>query len=302
MSGINTQTTDPAPNEQLDYARSALVAIRGIYTTFVQNLFYLRRPGDYHWNPDDRLTDIYITNEVPIKEISIQVRPGITFTRTPVFFYSLGFNDDLLGYEFRTGQKRKSLLIIGAMVVNVVSKAAMESEALANDVAHQLWARREDLIKQGLFEVGRQVSVGSPSPAGSIVAGDKHDEYVVTSFTSPFQYVQTTYTTPVNVPMLSGINVDLEHGQKPRVNPRGYLDMNSKGGELPFGVKRTRLTGGDGLPKTTHPLNPNVKVVVTPIRTGEAKLRPIAGRELLIPIDGAPEDPSSKQSFKVLGS
>lgn len=186
-----------------------LTQLRMLYAAFVQGLFAAAPAGSYHWNSDTNSTEIYISGETPVKAETIGMRPAISFTRGPIQFYSLGM-DDMLKYQFSTGQKTKSVLIPGVMSINCCSRNALESEKIAWVVAEHLWLLREMLIGANLFyEVGRQPQVSSPSPAEGIVAADSGDEWYATVVSSPFQFPRMSQFTPLNAQIVNSIEMQI---------------------------------------------------------------------------------------------
>lgn len=303
MPSVPQSHDPPADRPDSSFRHNPLEHVRYLYTRFIQLLFWYHEPGYMHWDADDQQTEIYITNELPIKEEKLQMRPGITFTRSPVLFYSLGFNDDQMHVDMRTGAETKSVLIMGSMSINCVSRVPLESEHIAFHVGDQIWAQRKILIKTGFFEVGRQIAVGSPSPAGSIVAGDSADEYFVTTVSSPFQFQRTTIVTPIGVQYVGGFNVELKTGKPKNYNPQGVL-LNNINGNLPFQIDRsvaTEASSRSRLPVMPHPLNPAQSVFVKEVRRGGAR----SSTDALVPItrDGVEESASKPAppsvSFKV---
>lgn len=273
------QTTSSGDFPHNSFKHSPLEQVRNLYAGFCQGLFAAAPKGSYHWAPSVHETEIYITDENPIQVESVGIRPAISFTRGPVQSLSLG-QDDLLSYDFQTGQKKKSILVPGTMSINCCSRVDIESEKIAWLVAEQLWLHRELLMKAGFFEIGRQFIVGSPSPAGSIVAGDSADEWYCTTISSPFQIYRTSQFTPINEKVLEGINLQFSStfntvdGSGPPANPGGA--------DLPVGI--TSSAPGISAPLVPHPLNPAqlVQVKVShPFRLG-VKPPAIGGRAIPI--------------------
>ena len=187
---------------------SPLEHVRSLFVQFFQGLFAASPRGAYHWDESDELTEIVISSESVIKAEVLGLRPAVTFTRSPVQFYTLGI-DDMLAYNMATGTKRKAVLVPGTMVINCSSRVQLESERIAWICAEQLWLHREMLMQQGLFEVGRQPAIGSPSPAGSIISGDQGDEWYVTAVTCPYQFYRTSQFSPLNKPILNSVQLNL---------------------------------------------------------------------------------------------
>lgn len=194
---------------QSSFKDEPLTQLRMLYAAFVQGLFGAAPLGNFHWSSDTDRTEIFISGETPIKADIVGMRPAISFTRGPIQFYSLGM-DDMLKYQFSTGQKTKSVLIPGTMSINCCSRNALESEKIAWVVAEHLWLLREMLIGANLFyEIGRQPQVSSPSPAEGIVVGDAGDEWYCTVVSSPFQFPRMSQFTPLNKQIVQSIELQI---------------------------------------------------------------------------------------------
>jgi len=167
-------------------------------------LFQAAPRGSYHWDPNIAATEIVITDENPINLSVVGVRPAISFTRSPVQFFGLGM-DDLDKYDFATGMKQKTMLVPGTMNINCCSRNDLESENLAWLYAEQLWLHREQLMRAGMFEIGRNMVIGFPSFLGSIVEDDGADEWYVTSVQSLFQFHRTFRSTPLGARVIQGV-------------------------------------------------------------------------------------------------
>ncbi len=261
--------------------------VRVLFTSFVQGLFNAAPPGAFHWDSDLDATEIVITDENPIHIETLQSRPAITFTRGPVQFYSLGI-DDMEFYDFRYEKKVKNILVPGTMSINCISRVDLETEDLAWVVAEHIWLLRELLLKEGFFELGRQISVGSPSPAGSLVANDQGDEAYVTTVSVPFQFPRQSAFTPLGRRIAESIELRVSAAGK-RVNSQGppqagwefplnevrsfppsfapdASDVYSKTPD-PAGVRESFL------PLQPHPLNPAAMVTVRTVRPNRPGIR-----------------------------
>lgn len=281
------------PEDSFKY--SPLEHVRTLFVRFVQGLFYTAPPGAYHWEPND-MSELFVTDENPIKIEEIGTRPAVSVTRGPVQFYSLGL-DDMLGYDFPTGKKQKSVIVPGTMVINCCSRVEAECERLAWIIGEQLWANRELLMKAGFFEVGRQPSFGAPSPAGSIVTGDNADEWYCTALTCPFQFYRTTNVTPLGPRILQGIDLAMRASVKP-VRILGPAD--APGAEYPtfaegcpppsFAPEASDVNGDSPNPGSSaparnvvpHPLNPSQMVTYRSVRPNSPAVKPpsIGGRSI----------------------
>ena len=272
--------------------------VRTLYCSFVQGLFWSAPVGAYHWDPDNEVSEIYITDENQVKPDSMGIRPAVSFTRGPVRFATIGM-DDMLEYDPITGRKVKSVLVPGTMTVNCLSRVDLEAERLAWIIAEQLWANRELLMKKGFFEIGRQPVIGSPSPAGSLISGDSGDELYVVPVQCPYHFYRTTAITPIGAPLLQGIDIALKtHGLKQQDGgapaTAGANLPYSVIGRLPppFAPCASDVYGGTPQPDgertvfqvVPHPLNPSQMVEVRPFRPNAVRMKPQPIRARSIPL------------------
>lgn len=302
-----------------DFKYSPLERVRSLFVGFFQGLFSAALPGQYHWEPEDSqsTSEIYITNENPVKDTTAGTRPAISFTRGPAQFYSLGL-DDMLHFNMQTGSKEKSVLVPSTMSINCLSRVDLESEFLAWTCAEQLWLHRELLLQAGFFEVGRMPAIGSPSAAGSLVAGDNGDEWYGTIVTCPFQFYRTSRVTPLNRPMLQELQLRItaHMAQAAEIG----VTLGGRGGApaypgagVPAGVTGVRpppyapqasdvygntpnpLVGGPPLlPLVPHPLNPSQLVTVRSSRPNSPAVKPPAIGGRTIPIQSSSVEESSQ--------
>jgi len=307
---VPSKVTQTAPLERDSFKDSPLEHVRALFAGFVQGLFYAAPPGAYHWDPNGDVSEIFIADEGPIKTEALGQRPGVSFTRGPVQFYSLGL-DDMLGYNAETGTKQKSVLVPGTMTINCISRVVLESERLAWIIAEQLWANRELLMKEGFFEIGRQPIIGAPSPAGSLVMADQGDEYFATSVSCPYQFYRTTNITPLNKKIIGSMGLILRQraltvgpnqGPITAVSIEGYMPPHFSPASDATG--NTPMAGGvePCRPLVPHPLNPAQMVVVRAVRPNRPGLRPasIAGRTIPLTESCVPESsPNVTISSKV---
>ena len=282
MSSKVIETAQRGAFPESSFKYSPLTHVRVLYASFIQGLFYAAPVGSYHWEPDMQSTDIVITDETPINIDSVGMRPAITFTRGPIQFYSLAL-DDMMGYDFETGRKVKSVLIPGTMSINCCSRNDLESEKIAWVIAEHLWLLREVLMKAGFFEIGRQPIVSAPSPAGSIVTGDNAREWFCTTVSSPFQFYRTSQFTPLNKTIVNNIQLSIRAAMQ-KATPFAAPAITGGSHQLPFDIHlcpppafapySSDVYGGSVnpgeyapiLPTQPHPLNPAVRVVVRQIR------------------------------------
>ena len=282
-----TETSPRGGFPASSFKYTPLEHLRWLYARFIQGLFSAAPLGAYHWDENEQSTEIVISGENVLEAERVGVRPAITFTRGPVNFFTLG-HDDMLGVDMASGAKTKSVLVPGVMSINCLSREDLESERIAWIVAEQLWMNRDLLMKFGFFEVGRQPSLGAPSPAGSLVANDGGREWYATTVACPFQFYRTGTLTPLGHAIVAGIEVSLT-ARPPGVLPEFTVpSVPGSPQQPPYGIIRAcppsfspasdsrgnspNATGTPDLPNLVpHPLNPSQLVTVTrvgPRRTG----------------------------------
>lgn len=289
-----TRPDDGFPASSFRY--TPLRHLRVLFVNFTQGLFSAAPDGAYRWSPDFNRTQITITAEGTIKTERLQGRPGISFTRGTLQFYSR-WMDDMLSYDFRTEQKTKSVLVPGTMAVNCISRVDLESEEIAWVVSEHFWLLRELLMKQGFFDIGREITISAPSPAGSLVIGDSADEYFATTLTIPFQFYRTSIFTPLGKQIVRSIELSLRTNAL-SLQPKSAAVSDH---EFPLSIHEcfppafapdasdvyggTPNPGGVVVPKlplVPHPLNPAKLVHVRVVRGNQpGGVRPGGGSYVL---------------------
>jgi hypothetical protein len=315
-----TTPTGAFPEDSFKY--SPLEHVRSLFVGFFQGLFAAAPLGAYHWDADDEVSQLYISDENPVKAEVIGQRPAISCMRGPVQFYSLGL-DDMMDYDFQTGTKRKSVLVPGTMVVNCSSRVPLECERIAWICAEQLWLHREMLLAAGFFEIGRQPAISACSPAGSIVTADSSDEWFVTAVTCPFQFDRTSQTSPLGKRIIKDVGVSiraqLQHVNAQHTRFGGHGGEPASGGVNPpvdiradrpasFAPQASDVYGNTPTPGQVapvlsvvpHPLNPAQLVTVRAARPNSPAVKPpsMGGRTIPIAAVGV-EESSSGQTDRV---
>jgi hypothetical protein len=255
--------------------------LRGLFVGFLQGLFGAAPIGSYHWEEDRQTTDIVIQDEAPVSEETMQQRPLIVITRGPIQFYSFGM-DDLHEYRMDINRKTKGILVPGTITINCCSRTPLEAENIAWTVGEHLWLLRDLLIGTGrLFDVGRQIQIGAPSPAGSIIADDNGHKWYAVAVSVPFQFTRTSARTPLGDRIIQNIHARLSprfggkpaQGGPPPVGGHEYpVDItryppppivnapDAKGATASFAQQ------GAAIQKQRHPLYPDKEVTIRTVR------------------------------------
>lgn len=283
MSAKNPEARPSPRFPESSFKYNPLMHIRVLFVRFIQGLFSYAPEGNYRWTSDDETTEIYVTDEEVIQPTVVERVPTVSLTRGPIQFYNLGL-DDLEEYDFALDRKIKGVLIPGTMTVNCCSRVALESEFIAMVISDHLWTLRDLLMKQGFFEVGRGIQIGSPSKAGSIIGGDRGDEFFCTPVSVPYQFPRLSSVTPLNQRVVQGIEQLLQVREPMAVNNQG---APWRGHEYPFSVCATRPDSfapdardlnQQHAALQPHPLNPSRLVRVRVVRPNRAGSRLISSR------------------------
>lgn len=263
-----------------------MVALRETFVGFLQGLFGAVPPdlGCWHWDDDPNVSEIVIRDESTVKEEVIGKRPLITLSRGPLQFATLGL-DDMMKYEADIDKKTKGVLVAGTMSINCCSRVSIESESIAWVAMEYIWLLRDLLLANSLlFDTGMRPQMGSPSPAGSIIADGKGDEWICTTVSFPFQFIRTSSFTPLGKAIVRNIEnriafnttlvrnmgpPDLAHAHEGTVPsaiyacpPPPFTGASDVQGRTPDPAGRRQYF----LPKQPHPLNPAVEVTVRTVR------------------------------------
>jgi len=302
-----TPETEPTPLFPGSFRYTPLQALRELFIGFLHGLFNGAPKGAYHWEESDDTTEIFIRDEATVAEETLGGRPLITIVRGPIQFHSLGL-DDMLKYEADIDKKTKTVLVPGTMTLNCCSRVSLESEQIAWVVMEHIWILREKLIgNQLLFDTGQRPQMGSPSPAGSIIADGKGKEWICTPVSFPFQMYRTSSFTPLGLQIVRSIENHIDS----RLYRMRNLGPPAITHEVPVGIHEcppppvTAASDERGmspdpggrrqyfLPKQPHPLNPAKTVTVRTVRPFRPGLRPFVGvRPGAVPIP----DPCVKES------
>jgi hypothetical protein len=275
--------------------------VRVLLLSFVQGLYAEAPPGCYRWNPDDEKSEIIIRDESPLRVERVGARPAISLTMGSIQFYNLGL-DDMFTFDVSTGRKVKVVLIPGVVSLNCCSRVQIEAQNIACTVDEHIWLLRELLLKQGFFEIGRNIQVGPPSSPGSVVAGDEGDEWYVSTVNVPFQFGRKSAFTPLWDSIVQNIELNLNTTRRNVTDGKGGPAV--AGHELPVRVHecppeafvpgasdaRGRTPDGanaqvDPPPIYPHPLDPSKKVYVTTIRPYRVNAPKYFNKGLILPIE-----------------
>lgn len=311
-----SQTDPRGAFPQSSFKYTPLEHIETLLISFIQGLFGAAPPGYYHWAPDET-SEIYLSAADPVHSKDIGQRPAVALTCGPIQFVSVGL-DDMTGYQAATGQKEKTVLVIGTMSLNCCARVKTQSRQIAWIVWEHIWLLRDLLLRAGFFDIGRSMGIGATTGAEQIIVADSGDEWYATPLLCPFQFSRTSRFTPLGQRVLGNIEASIQAAQQ-RMFGQGV--PTAPGTDLPFATTSaappsfapgasdahggTPNPGSDknGLQLVPHPLNPSQLVTVRIARGTRAGVRvPQAQHDLPITegsVEQSPLPVTDPQWFKV---
>lgn len=177
-------------DDPLNYMVKAFIA-------FLQTIFETAPVGHFHWRPQFEETEIVITEENPVKVDAVEQKPVLSVILGPCRFNGSSL-DDLVNVSAVDAKEIHTDLIPGTMSINCMSRVPQEARFLGWICSRTIWNLRKLFIKEThIHEVGRNISVGSVSPAGALVAGDTEGEWHSVPVSCPFFLQWTDRVTPL---------------------------------------------------------------------------------------------------------
>ena len=185
--------------------RSALTITKGddpsafalrLYVQYLQGLFNFMEEGTFHWEPDPELTEIVIRAQAPLDMKTVGKRPAITVVMGPVQYAGIGM-DNLLSWDMVTGEKVRTDLLSGHLVVYCIANSDIVAMRLGHLVSHHTRTNQRLLESKGGFHsIARPTpSINAPSPPGQLIMGDPQS-LIMVQVNIPFQIQWTWSTTP----------------------------------------------------------------------------------------------------------
>jgi len=176
--------------DPLNYAVRAFIA-------FLQTIYEARPAGYYRWHSAVEESELVITEENPVRLAATEQRPAISVVLGPTRFNGSSL-DDLVGVSIKNAEERHTDLVPGNMTLNCLSRVRQECRFLGWQSARMLWILRKIFIAETLFhEVGRNIQIGSVTPAGELVVGDTEGEWLAVPVTVPFFLQWSDTVTPL---------------------------------------------------------------------------------------------------------
>lgn len=167
-----------------------------LYVQYLQGLFNWMPEGTFHWEPDEEISEIIIRAQAPLNTEVVGKRPAITVIMGPYQPMNLGM-DNLLSMDLRTGNRVRTDMMTGHLVVYCIANNDIVAMRLGHIVSHHTRVNQRLLESPGGFHaIARPApTVNSPSPPGQLVMGDS-EQLIMVQVNIPFQLQWTWGTTP----------------------------------------------------------------------------------------------------------
>ena len=103
--------------------------VKDIFIGMLQQIFY-QNPNEFHWDPDESLTKLNITDQFNTDNLTPDFKPTIYIRRRPLGFLNTSI-DQFLGGSYNTSKKYYTDLISGIVELVSVSREGLEAGRLA---------------------------------------------------------------------------------------------------------------------------------------------------------------------------
>jgi hypothetical protein len=203
------QTSLPQPGGEISsWQENPLFHVKRLSLAFLRKLFSYAPPGYFHWDSDPILSEIEITGEVPLRPEVPEKRPVIAIARSGAQWNGVTM-DQFLSMDLKTGSRTHTDLISGNLTINCLSRVDTEAEQIAWLVSRHFWILRRIFLKMGFTDIGQRISLGSPSPPGSIIQGDTTPEIVNVVALVPFFFQWTESVTEEDLSIFNGLEAEI---------------------------------------------------------------------------------------------
>lgn len=190
------------------WGENPLFHVTRLCLSFLQGLFKQAPEGSFRWNQDRQITELVVTDELPLHSEQINKRPAIITVRSPVQWQGIAM-EQRVSESARTGERVHTDLITGHMTFNCLSRVKVEAEQLGWLVSRHLWILQRLFMKAGFHKIGQRVQILSATPAGALVSGDTEGEIHNVAVVSPYEFQWTERITPLNLDMLNEVGISM---------------------------------------------------------------------------------------------
>lgn len=211
-----TEFTAPVLPDPPAYGDEPLDWLTRVYLIFVQGLFGQMPSGSWKWSPDEKLSEITITDQAPFPRTRLEQRPAIITMRGQAQFANMSL-DNVRSVDWKTGTKERTDLVACTMSLVVVAKLDVEAQKIGWLLMRHLRTFKSMLQRYGRFhKIGDEISISPVSPPiGSVISGEGDEEFVMCTVQSPFYFQWTEKTSPTDAVLAREIDAHLSAALAP---------------------------------------------------------------------------------------
>lgn len=186
---------------------------------FLQLVFETFDKGNYHWDPDEELTEIIISDQATMAAETVEKRPAIIVARGPASFGNIAI-DQFAGprlnsregfvpnFDPASGARRHTDLVAASSSFNCLSSNGPEAQRLAWICAMATRRLKRSLMRAGFHRIGEEVQVGPESAPGAVVQPDS-DEIIMVTVSVPFFFQDFWTIEPADKVLLKKLDLAL---------------------------------------------------------------------------------------------
>lgn len=146
-------TQERVPNVAIFLKRTSL--------EFLQIIFGARAKDHFHYDKDDSLTDIQISDIHAVNLTTVNRRPAVIATRGPLSWQGTGLGGNSLETRnMKTGDHTFNDMLIGSVSFSCMSREGVEAEQLAHIVFNSFKFFRPELQKYGFMTI-KSMNIGA---------------------------------------------------------------------------------------------------------------------------------------------
>lgn len=178
------------------------------FVRFLQLTFASFEKGSYHWEKDDELTEIIVSDQATLSNEVVEKRPAILVARGPAAFGNIAL-DQFHSEDMAAGRKTHTDLVSCVMTYNILSREGLEAQRIAWVAAMATRRLKRTLMRAGpMHRVGEDLSIGSESAPGALIPGDE-TEIILVPVSVPFFFQDAWSLEPIDKVLLKDLNLAL---------------------------------------------------------------------------------------------
>jgi len=186
---------------------------------FLQLVFQTFDKGNYHWDDDDALTEVMISDQATVNREVVEKRPAIIVARGGASFGNVAI-DQFAGprlnrkegfvpnFDPASGARRHTDLVSASASFNCLSSVGVEAQRMAWICAMAVRRLKRSLMRAGFHRIGEEIQVGPESAPGAIVQPDAN-EIVMVTVSVPFFFQDFWTIEPADKVLLKKLDLAL---------------------------------------------------------------------------------------------